>query len=338
MSKSVVRKNNIAKAVIEFIVGAAVLAGIIFALNEFVLNKKYAEDVPPVDANPIVMDGEKSETADENEQQPVETADNEPVEPETENGFEAENETDVFGMDEDAFGGEDDSFAEEENFGEPEGEEPAEFGDVFGEVENGEENAEPENEPETEPDEPEETEPAEIVNEIPEADAAAVVPATEYAAVSKAAEGYKNWKLDKDTRVSNGISRFEVLTGENGGSVLSLTGWIYPNDKPGYNANDSQKKYVYVQNEAGQIHFYEVKQDPGASGVTHQIVNGIHMDCSDFSCNINVGGYPSGTYTLGSALDFRMKEGRYHFGYTFGEAYTFTVVNGIVTSVGGVEN
>ena len=164
------------------------------------------------------------------------------------------------------------------------------------------------------------------------------VPAEQYAkrvTSNTVLKTYK-WKLDKESRVKHGITELEILTSVNGGSVISFTGWSYGNWE-GFNGRDNTT-YVYITNEKGERQLYEVTVARGATGITHKLTHGHNMDYADFTCVIDVRSYPSGTYSMGTMNRFKVSGNSYSFGYTLGDAYTFTVVDGIVTAMGGVEN
>ena len=162
------------------------------------------------------------------------------------------------------------------------------------------------------------------------------LPAGVYSLISSDAQKVK-WMLDKETRVKNGITKLEILASENGGSVISFTGWSYGN-REGFDGLNENICYIYVVNVKGDMLFYETTKAPGATGIQHTLRNGHNMEYSDFTCVLDVSAYPNGTYTLGGCNQFKISGDTFRHGYTFGDAYSFTVVEGIVTSMGGVSN
>ena len=62
------------------------------------------------------------------------------------------------------------------------------------------------------------------------------------------------------------------------------------------------------------------------------------MEFADFTVVIDLSGYPDGTYSMGSANRFYADGLTFSFGYTFGDAYTFTLVDGMIVSMGNVYN
>ena len=307
MSAFNLRKGNAGRAIVRFLIGAIIIAAVVIVLNEIVLKKPanpLAEATPRPTSALIVQGGEDELTTDT----PVNTGNDTP-----DQGDGALNPDDDY--DPDDFVGTDDEPA-------PGGEDGLdEFGSEPADVVT----PEPTPEPTPTPD----PTPTPVPTPSP-------LPASMYSQIySKTKKS--DWMLDKNTRVKNGISQHEILTSENGGSVISFTGWSYGN-REGFNGKTNNTCYVYVTNDKGDVIFYETKKEPGASGVKHTLKNGYNMEYSNFTCVLDVSAYPNGTYSLGSCNHFKISGNTFHHGYTFGDAYTFTVVDGIVTSMGGVEN
>ena len=334
-----VRKNNVFRAILRFVLGAAVIVALILLLNHFVLKDK--SDPAPKDdyvytpledqlankdaANEPAVPDETPASAEEGE--PAEpAADEQPIEglPEDDDTEPGEiNEPYDEGDQNDGF--DDGSLLEgDEGDGLSYGEtnEPYDEGglpeDDFGE---GDIEAEPDATPEPTP----------VIAATP-----TPVPASMYASGDFATATKYPWKLDSATRTKHGITELTIGTSVNGGSVICLTGFSYGN-REGFNGK-SNDAYVYIQNEKNQRRFYKVTTEAGASGITHTLTRGKNMEYSDFTCVIDVTGYPNGIYSMGSANRFKADGSTFSFGYTFGDAYTFTVVDGIVTSMGGREN
>ena len=307
MSAMNLRKGNAGRAIVRFLIGAIIIAAVVIVLNEFILKKPanpLAEATPRPTSALIVQGGEDELTTDT----PVNTN----SDAASQSG-DAQNPDDDY--DPDDFVGTDDEPAPggEDGLGE------------FGSEPAATETPLPTPEPTPTPD----PTPTPVPTPSP-------LPASMYSQVSNDAKKAK-WMLDKNTRVKNGITQLEILTSENGGSVISFTGWSYGN-REGFNGKTNNTCYVYVTNEKGDNLFYTTNKQAGASGVQHTLKNGHNMEHSDFTCVIDVSAYPNGTYTLGSCNHFKISGNTFHHGYTFGDAYSFTVVDGIVTSMGGVEN
>lgn len=317
------RKNNTGKAILRFLIGAVLLAAVVVVLLRFVLPNDQTAPLTEVDKTQTahtdpVTEVDKTQTAYTDPVTPGTDA-NIPGEPEnTPVPFVDTNDSDISDEPEDTEPGTFDLFTDE-----PE--------DLFDEPYTGEEitgddvtEDEPEDEPEVEP----------VVTPVPVVTPAPIASADCNSAVA-AAQKYP-WKSDRATRVKNGITQFETLTSDKGGSVIKITGWSYGNWE-GFNGKNNTT-YVSVTNEKKETKYYDVTVVSGISGITHTIKHGRNMELADFTCMIDVSDYPDGTYSLGSANRFKVDKNTYSFAYTYGEAYTITVVSGIVTARGGVEN
>ena len=310
MSAFSLRKNNVGRAVVRFLIGAVIIAAIVIALNELVLKKKdnTLPDLSPQPSSVLIADqGHTDEPTVDSE-----PADD-PADVQTgENAVVSGDETDDPGTEPD---GSEDGTGEIDETGDP---------GVFGEVTE-EPTAEPTPDPTPDPT------PTPLPTPTP-------VPSELYAkrvTSNTVLKTYK-WKLDKESRVKHGITELEILTSVSGGSVISFTGWSYGNWE-GFNGRENTT-YVYITNEKGERQLYEVTVARGATGITHKLTHGHNMDYADFTCVIDVSAYPSGTYSMGTMNRFKVSGNSYSFGYGLGDAYTFTVVDGIVTAMGGVEN
>ena len=331
-----VRKNNVFRAILRFVLGAAVIVALILLLNHFVLKDKSdpkpaddyvytpleeqlankdATPAPGVDVTPEPEGIDEPQELPGGELPGGELPDDElPVE----DGGEEGNEPYDDGDQNDGF---DDGTLMEGDAGDHYDEgEP----DVEGNVEE-DDFGEGEPEPEATP----EPTPAIAATPTP-------VPASLYASGDMKTATKYPWKLDSATRTKHGITELSIGTSERGGSVISMVGFSYGN-REGFNGKNNEA-YVYIQNEKNQRRFYKVTTAEGASGITHTLKRGRNMEFADFTCVIDVSGYPNGTYSMGSANRFKADGSTFSFGYTFGDAYTFTVVDGIITSMGGREN
>ncbi len=315
MSAVKVRKNNVGRAIVRFLIGAIIIAAVVIVLNEVVLKKP---------DTPILAEATPRPTSE------LVVPTDQP-EPET---LQSENPGDDTGLP-----------AENPQPGQLPGTVEGQTGE-FGETNTG--NEEPiinefGSEPTPTPEATVEETPEPVVTPdpipTPGEPTPTPVPASLYAQLNAAAKNEK-WKLDKATRIKNGITSWVTGTSENGGSVISLVGWSIGNQE-GFNAKTNNTCYVYVTNEKGDRQFYTATKAQGATGIKHTLRNGHNLDYADFTCVIDLTNYPNGTYSLGTAnyfiIEMSGKRNKYHFGYTLGDAYVFTVVDGVLTSVGGKE-
>ena len=318
MSAFAIRKNNIGRALVRFLIGAVILAALIIVIDELWLKK---DNTAPLSDNTVSDD--QAYNAAEN---PISLAD--------------AGKDEVIQTDEDSsetqIGVDSGDEAGPETGTEPDG---GEEDGVFGETED-----------EGKIDLPEATqEPTPTPTLVPTptpAPTATPLPASMYSQriTSKNVTGAK-WLTDKEKRINHGITEINTLPSENGGHVLSVEGWSFGTytiaNSRGWDGKNNTT-YLTVTNEKKQTTYYEVTVSAGITGIEHTTPYGKNMDLSDFVCNIDVSSYPDGTYTLGSANYFTITHNgtrnTMHHAYTFGDAYKFTVTGGYVTSIGGVEN
>ncbi|MBQ3761132.1 MAG: hypothetical protein II875_03855 [Clostridia bacterium] len=323
-----VRKNNMGRALVRFLIGAIIIAALVIMINEFWLKKSDnpADDVTSgvqtaVNSGAETVEGDTTPLdqagSDETQNTGAQADDNG-----TENG---ENEGDTFGDILSNDGGESTEGTEgTEGIEGTEGSEGTDGGDDF--------------EIAVTPT------PTAVPTPTP-SPAATAVPQEMYASrVTKKDVTGAKWLTDKQTRINNGITDFVVLPSVNSGSVISITGWSYATYNTANRGWDGKHNttYLYVTNEKKQVSYYAVTTAAGATGMTHTTTGGKNMDMADFTCIIDVSGYPDGTYSIGSCHHFTIthnsKTNHFHHGYTFGDTYNFTVKDGIVTAVGGIEN
>lgn len=313
-----VRKNNVGRAIIRFVVGLVLLAAVVFILTK-VVNKDHGVQ-PDKTANNITADQTVSTPSGElvfGEPLSAETdtdAASEGSIPEDNSG-EGEllpDENELIGDDTDVFGED-----EPEDFTDYEPE------DLFGDEPEDIIDIEPVATPEPEPT------PTPVPTATP-------VPASMYATPNLQLASKYPWKFSTG-HVYNGISQLDILSSETGGNVISMTGWTYANHA-GFNGKDSTI-YVIVMNEAGFQVFYPVTISAGATGIEHTgAANSKNLNRADFTLCIDVTAYPDGKYRMGSAIRYTIGKNTYSYGFTFGDAYDFTVQSGIITAMGGVEN
>lgn len=342
-----VRKKNIGKAIVRFAAGAIVLVAVVVILITVILPKEEPK-VMPEGPDSRTADNTVKETeadpgifADANNA-PEQTADPETGSAEGDTASVAEGNNEVLPGSEFAAEGENDLVigtdpGDEEEFNYPDFGEADDYdGDEFPSGEFTDEGSEDEIgefgtlEEETEPEY--ELEP--IVTPEP---APTPVPVASETCNSPVSAAQKHpWKADKATRVKNGVVTFETLTSDKGGSIIKIVGWSFGNWE-GFNGKNNTT-YVSVTNEKNETKYYDVQVSEGVTGVEHSLKHGRNMGLADFICMIDVSDYPDGVYRLGSANRFKVNGSWYSFAYTFGDDYAITVVGGVITARGGVEN
>ena len=244
-----VRKNNVFRAILRFVLGAAVIVALILLLNHFVLKDKsdpkpaddyvytpLEEQLANKDAVPAPEADVASEPAgtEEPQDQPVSELPGEELPGEELPGEDGAEEGDEPYDDGDQNDGFDDGYLPEGDAGDhyEDGEPAPEDGsedEGFGE-------GEPEAEATPEPT------PAIAATPTP-------VPASLYASGDMKTATKYPWKLDSATRTKHGITELSIGTSERGGSVISLVGFSYGN-REGFNGK-SNEAYVYIQNDKG---------------------------------------------------------------------------------------
>ena len=162
------------------------------------------------------------------------------------------------------------------------------------------------------------------------------MPASMYSAVSTKAATYP-WKMQDKERIANGITAIDIIGSENGGSVISLTGWGYARHE-GFNGKNCDI-WLMVLDAKNNYKCYIVNRQTGLTGIQHEgLRNSKNLDMCDFTAVIDVSKYPDGEYKMGTAVRYQIDGNTRSFAYTFGDAYNFTVKDGVVTSMGGIEN
>ena len=160
------------------------------------------------------------------------------------------------------------------------------------------------------------------------------IPDTAFSARKKDLESLKKWKID-GKKVTNGLTQFE-LPESNSSRLIRLTGWGYVED-----ANfDGQhcQMYILVLDSKNRMHVYDATIAPGITGMGEHDGKGKNLSDCDFTAMIDVSSYPDGDYQVGVGIQYTSNKKTLRYGYTFGDAYRFTVVGGAVTAVNGVEH
>lgn len=289
MAKFSIRKNNVGRAIIRFLIGLLILAVLVWVLFEFVLNGSFD------------LSGQKPDDA-------VQIGDVIP-----ENDAEGE-----------------DAFAAVPT------EEAPDTGVL---AVSQEETAEPETAetPETTVTPEPTAEPTATPVPTPEptatpAPTATPIPAEMFAARYAQYESLKYWGVKKD-RIDNGVTRFEIPA-SNGGKLISLTGWGLLTDK-GFNGAKAEN-YIMIIDRQQKVRLYQTTRAPGATGMTHN-VDGVNLDQCDFTAMIDVSDFANGDYQIGVAISYVSNGKTYRYAYTFGDAYNFTIADGVVSAVNGIE-
>lgn len=137
-------------------------------------------------------------------------------------------------------------------------------------------------------------------------------------------ESLKKWKID-GKKVTNGLTQFE-LPESNSSRLIRLTGWGYVED-----ANfDGQhcQMYILVLDSKNRMHVYDATIAPGITGMGEHDGKGKNLSDCDFTAMIDVSSYPDGDYQVGVGIQYTSNKKTLRYGYTFGDAYRFTVVGG----------
>ena len=134
------------------------------------------------------------------------------------------------------------------------------------------------------------------------------------------------------SKINVGVTEFEVSAGD-AGKAISLAGWAYANDEKFDGAKSDV--YVIVLNSKNQIVFYEPVIVPGITGNVLE-GKGKNLDQCEFTANIDVSWYYNDDYRIGAGVVYKTNK-EYRYAFTFGDAYNFTIVDGVVSAIGGKE-
>ncbi|MBQ6716186.1 MAG: hypothetical protein IJN21_06670, partial [Clostridia bacterium] len=86
----------------------------------------------------------------------------------------------------------------------------------------------------------------------------------------------------------------------------------------------------------GATRFYQPAIVSGVTGTVHE-GKGKNLNMCEFMATIDVSDYENGDYQIGVGIMYKPGSTWRKYAYTFGAAYNFTTVDGVVTAVGGVE-
>ena len=142
------------------------------------------------------------------------------------------------------------------------------------------------------------------------------------------------FKIDKN-KINVGLTEFEISAGD-GGKAITLTGWAYAESSKFDAAKSSSKICIVVLDSSKKVVFYQPTIVPGINGMEHD-GEGKNLENCDFTAAIDVSGYPNGDYQIGAGVVYKSGDKEYRYAYTFGDAYNFTTVDGVVSAVGGKE-
>ena len=188
---------------------------------------------------------------------------------------------------------------------------------------------EPTPEPTAEPTAEPTPEPTPEVTPIPESEFSPLV-----TTFGKAGTAIKktNFKVIEG-EIKNGLTEFAV-SAANDYKVITMTGYGYSDNARFDGANCDI--YIIVLDSKGAARFYSPKMVVGITGMVHE-GKGKNLNMCEFMATIDVSDFPDGSYQIGVGVQYKPGSTWYRFAYTFGEAYNFTTVSGVVTAVGGVE-
>ena len=96
--------------------------------------------------------------------------------------------------------------------------------------------------------------------------------------------------------------------------------------------------YILVLDSKNRMHVYDATIAPGITGMGEHDGKGKNLSDCDFTAMVDVSSYPDGDYQVGVGIQYTSNKKTLRYGYTFGDAYRFTVVGGAVTAVNGVEH
>ncbi len=136
-----------------------------------------------------------------------------------------------------------------------------------------------------------------------------------------------------DDKIKNCLTAFE-LSAPNDYKVISLTGWAYPDDERFDGSKCSI--YIVILDSKGATRFYQPAIVSGVTGTVHE-GKGKNLNMCEFMATIDVSDYENGDYQIGVGIMYKPGSTWRKYAYTFGAAYNFTTVDGVVTAVGGVE-
>ncbi|MBQ3079166.1 MAG: hypothetical protein IJC48_04080 [Clostridia bacterium] len=140
----------------------------------------------------------------------------------------------------------------------------------------------------------------------------------------------RNWKVDL-SKIDQNLVKFKVHEDH----VLELIGWSYAKDEKFDGENCDI--YIIVLDAKNKMNVYIPTVEPGVSGNAHE-GKGKNLDKCDFTALVDVSDFADGDYRIGSGIVYKSGNTTRRYCYTFGESYDFTVVDGLITAMGGIEN
>lgn len=134
-------------------------------------------------------------------------------------------------------------------------------------------------------------------------------------------------------KLNIGITDFSISAGD-GGKALTLTGWAYATDER-FDGADCEL-YIVVLDSQRRTVFYQPTIVPGITGMITEDM-GKNLDQCEFTAAIDVSWYPKEEYQIGVGIRYKAGGKDYRYAYTFGNAYNFRIVSGVITAVDGKE-
>ena len=132
--------------------------------------------------------------------------------------------------------------------------------------------------------------------------------------------------------IRNGLTELEV-SALNDYKVITMTGWGYSDNKRFDGANCNV--YIIILDSKGATRFYEPKMVAGITGMVHE-GKGKNLEMCEFTATIDISDLPDGNYQISIGIQYKSGSTWYRFASSFGEAYAFTTVGGVVKAFGGM--
>ena len=114
-----------------------------------------------------------------------------------------------------------------------------------------------------------------------------------------------------------------------------MTGWGFIENESFDGTNC--EIYIIVKNAKNKIQLYTPAIESGITGTAH-IGAGKNLENCDFTALIDVSDFADGDYEIGVAIQYTFAKNKINrLANTFGDAYNFTVLGGVVTAWNGIE-
>jgi len=171
-------------------------------------------------------------------------------------------------------------------------------------------------------------EPTPVVTPIPESEFSKLV--TEFGKAGTSINKTQFKVIEGEIR--NGLTELAV-SAPNDYKVITMTGYGYSDNKRFDGANCDV--YIIILDSKGATRFYEPKMVAGITGMVHE-GKGKNLEMCDFTATIDISDLPDGNYQIGIGIQYKSGSTWYRFAWSFGEAYAFTTVGGVVKAFGGM--